>query len=85
MSTISYLDRFLDPMVDVFPPDVARAVVDLRAGAELQADIENLRNKARAGTLTADEELAYRELVEAIDVISIIQSKARRSLARTTA
>lgn len=85
MSTVSYLDRFLDPMVDVFPPDVARAVVDLRADAGLEADIANIRDKASAGSLTAEEEAAYRELVEAIDVISIIQSKARRSLARRSA
>ena len=85
MSTITYLDRFLDPMMDAFTPEVARAVIDLRANAELQADIEALREKASAGTLTADEETAYRELVEAIDVISIIQSKARQFLARQTA
>ena len=85
MSTITYLDRFLDPMMDAFTPEVARAVIDLRANAELRADIEALREKASAGTLTADEETAYRELVEAIDVISIIQSKARQFLARQTA
>jgi hypothetical protein len=32
-------------------------------------------------TLSPDEEVAYKDFVEAVDVISIIQSKARRFLA----
>ena len=32
--------------------------------------------------LTPDEEVAYKDFVEAVDVISIIQSKAHRFLAR---
>jgi hypothetical protein len=82
MSTVSYLDRFLEPVTDAFTPELARRLVDLRANDELQAEIELLRNKANDGTLSSDEEAAYKDIVEAIDVISIIQSKARRFLNR---
>jgi hypothetical protein len=82
MSTTSYLDRFLDPVAEAFTPELASRLADLRADEEMQAEIELLRRKANAGTLTPDEEAAYKDFVEAVDVISIIQSKARRFLAR---
>ena len=80
MSTVSYLDRFLQPVTDAFTPELARVIVDLRADDELQAEVEVLREKANVGTLTPDEEAAYKDFVEAVDVISIIQSKARHFL-----
>ena len=81
MSTVSYLDRFLQPVTEAFTPELARALVDLHADSELEAEIEVLRQKANTGTLSPDEEVAYKDFVEAVDVISIIQSKARRFLA----
>lgn len=82
MSTASYLDRLLDPVTEAFTPELARRLAGLRADDDIQAEIEGLREKANEGTLSPDEEAAYKDLVEAIDVISIIQSKARRFLAR---
>ena len=81
MSTVSYLDRFLQPVTEAFTPELARVLVDLRADDELQAEVELLREKANIGTLSPEEEVAYKDFVEAVDVISIIQSKARRFLA----
>lgn len=85
MSTVSYLDRFLEPMTESFTRELARSLVDLRADAELQAEIDVLRQKANLGTLTHDEEASYKDFVEAMDVISIIQAKARRYLANQRA
>jgi hypothetical protein len=82
MSTVSYLDRFLEPVTESFTPELAHTFVELRADAELQAEIEVLRQKANLGTLTPDEEAAYKDFVEALDVLAIIQSKARRFLAK---
>lgn len=85
MSVANYLDRFLDPMTDAFTPEVAQAIVGLRADEETQSRIEDLREKANDGTLTAEEEADYKEFVEAVDIISIIQSKARKFLAKSSA
>lgn len=52
-------------------PQLARALVDLRADEELQAEVELLRAKASMGTLSPNEEIAYKDFVEAVDVISI--------------
>jgi hypothetical protein len=85
MSTVSYLDRFLEPVTESFTPELARALVGLRADDELQAEIETLRQKANLGGLTGEEEAAYKDFVEALDVLSVIQSKARRFLATHSA
>lgn len=85
MSVTTYLDRFLDPVTAAFTPEMAQAVVGLRADAEMQDRIEVLRNKANEGTLTPAEEAEYKEFVEAVDIISIIQSKAHKYLAKRSA
>ena len=82
MFTASYLDRFLEPMTDVLTPEVARALAGLRADPSLEAHIDDLRRTANAGTLTPEEDAEYKEFVEAVDIISIIQAKARRFLAK---
>ena len=82
MSTASYLDRFLDPVTEALTPEAARTIVNLRADDETQARIEELREKSNDGTLTPDEDAEYKEFVEAVDIISIIQSKARKFLAK---
>lgn len=81
MSTISYLDRFLDPMAAAFTPELARRIVELRADPALQAFIDDLADKANLGTLTPEEERAYKSCIEAADIIGVMQAKARRFLA----
>jgi hypothetical protein len=81
MTVTTYLDHLLDPVTDAFTPEMARAIAGLRADAKTQAHIDVLRQKANEGTLTPEEDAEYKEFVEAVDVISIIQSKARKFLA----
>jgi hypothetical protein len=85
MSSTTILDRFLEPVVDKFTPDFARALVDLRAEPEWEAKAAEWRRKANSGTLTPEEESEYRDFVEAVDVIAILQSKARRFLSKNPA
>ena len=82
MATTTYLDRFLEPMTEALTPEVARVIADLRVDPETEAEVQRFRERANEGTLTSEEEAAYRDFVEAADVISNIQSKARRFLAR---
>lgn len=81
MATTSYLDRLLDPLTEAFTPTMALALLALRADSELEAHIGELRQKANDGTLTPIEEAEYKDFVEAVDVIAIMQAKARRFLA----
>jgi hypothetical protein len=82
MATISYLDRLLGSLTDVFTPEVAKAVLGLRADSELEAHIGELRRKANEGSLTPAEDADYKDFVEAVDLISIIQAKARHFLSQ---
>jgi hypothetical protein len=52
---------------------------------KLEARIGELRCKANEGTLTPAEDAEYKDFVEAVDLISIIQTKARRFLAKQSA
>lgn len=85
MVLTSYLDRLLDPLSDAFTPEVATAVLALRADAEIEARVAELRRKANEGTLTPAEDAEYKDFVEAVDLISIIQAKARHFLAKHAA
>jgi hypothetical protein len=82
MSNINYLDRMLQPVAEAMSDEFAHKLISLRADEELLSHIEQLRGKANQGTMTAEEEAEYREFVEAVDVISILQAKARRVLAK---
>jgi len=84
MSTINYLDRMLQPVTDAMSAEFANKLIALRADDELLSHIEQLRGKANDGTMTAEEEAKYREFVEAVDVISILQAKARRVLVKSS-
>lgn len=81
MSTTSDLDRMPQPVTEAMSPEFATKLVGLRADSDLLLHVEQLRGKANVGTLTAEEGAEYKDFVEAVDVISILQSKARRILA----
>lgn len=68
-------------MTEALTPEVARVIANLRLDPESEAEVQRLREKANEGTLTIAEEASYKEFIEAVDMISIIQSKARRFLA----
>jgi hypothetical protein len=74
------LDRLLNPLSECFTPAVARRLVNYRADAATQARIEELANKCNEGELTAVERREYESYVRGINLISILQSKARALL-----
>ena len=85
MSRTSYtgaLDRLLDPLDRILTPEVARQIADLRADAVTQKRIDELADKCNQGQLTPTEEAEYDDYVEAIDIIGILQAKARSALSR---
>lgn len=78
------LDQVLDPMTDILTPAVAKGIADMRAAPKVQARLDELAGKANLGRLTESERQEYRDYVEALDFIGILQSKARVVLARST-
>ena len=56
MVPMSYLDRLLEPLTEIFTPKMASALLELRADPELEAHIGELRRKANDGILTPAED-----------------------------
>jgi hypothetical protein len=81
-SDVVALDRILDPLARCLTPAAARAVVDMRADPETQARIAELADKCNEGLLTRAERREYDAFVRAIDLVSILQSKARQVIAK---
>jgi hypothetical protein len=81
-ATLTILDRFLDPVADCLPPEVARRIIDLRMDPQLQSRLDELAEKSSAGTLTNEERDEYQAYVEGMDIVGLFKAKARRSLSR---
>jgi hypothetical protein len=79
------LAQLLDPVAKCLTPAVARQLVELRPEPTTQARIDELAAKANEGTLSPAERIEYEKYVEAIDVVSILQAKARKMLATADA
>lgn len=77
MALARMLYRLLDPLTECFTPEVAQRVVNLRPDPETQQRLYELAAKANEGDLTDEESTEYRAYVEAIDLIGILQAKAR--------
>lgn len=72
------LARLLDPVAECFSPEVAKKVAALQADDAVQSRVDELAAKANEGTLTAEEDTEYMAYIRAMDVIAVLQKKARQ-------
>jgi hypothetical protein len=83
MSTADiHLDRLLEPFADCLTPEVAAKVADMRADDAMQNRIDYLAGRSNEGLLTPAEHEEYTGYLHAIDVIAVLQAKARSQLRR---
>jgi uncharacterized protein YnzC (UPF0291/DUF896 family) len=59
---------------------VAKRVAELRADPAVQARIEELAEKCNEGTITPEEIAEYDAYIQAMDVVAVLQKKARNLL-----
>jgi hypothetical protein len=76
------LDRLVELVVQTFTPEVAQAVIRLRADPQLQDRMDELGEKCNEGRLTAEEREEYETSVRFANYLAIIQAKAHRLLKR---
>jgi hypothetical protein len=74
------LDRLLDPLTNRLTLAAVRVLAEFRPDSETMAHIAELADKCNEGELTAKERAEYAAYVRAGDLISVLQSKARRLL-----
>lgn len=83
--SMEVLSKLLDPVGRMMPTEFARRIVELRASPDVQARIDELADRCNEGELTPEERAEYDAYIDAIDVVSILQAKARSVLASRSA
>lgn len=84
MSTTSFhLEKLLEPFADCLSREVAAKLVALRADDTMQDRIDYLAQRANDGLLTDSEREEYEGYLHAIDVIGVLQAKARAFLRKS--
>jgi hypothetical protein len=79
--TTAVLDEMLEPVTRAFSRDVAQALANLQASIAAQSRIAELAEKCNEGALTPAEQTEYETYVQTLDLISVLQAKARAWLA----
>ncbi len=74
------LDRIVQPDQPTLSPEAARGILALDFSQADKERMHELSAKARAGTLTPDEQAAVNNYERVGHFLNILQSKARRSL-----
>jgi hypothetical protein len=72
------LDRLLDPITECFTREVAERVGRLQLDQSVLDKLADFAERSNRGELSEAEVAEYRELVEVLDLIGIMQAKARR-------
>ncbi len=78
MATVSALDQLLNPDAGWLPPTSAQRLIEWTVSDDLRGRIEALGRKANRGELSADEDAEYQAYLDDVEVISLMQAKARR-------
>jgi hypothetical protein len=80
ISEHAILDRLLDPITRCFTPAVAEKITAIRADPDIQGRLDELASKSNDGDLTETERREYEAYVEALDIVGVLQAKARAML-----
>lgn len=81
MSTL--LDQMLEPLMDDLDTPRARKLAALRADPKLQAQVDQLADKANEGMLSESERAEYDKYLAAAHLMSLMQLRARRFLKKS--
>jgi hypothetical protein len=74
------LDRLVEPVTECLTESAARKLLAVRADAELQSRVDDLADKANAGTLTDEERSEYDRYLAAFHLVTLLQVQARKRL-----
>jgi hypothetical protein len=79
--TLKTMERLLvESFTQIFTPERARLILELRAGAGEQARVDELARKSNEGELTEEEAAEYDGYIRFGIRIGILQAKARQYL-----
>ena len=78
--TAPILDCILDPLGQLLTPEVAKRFADFRFDRRTRTHISSLARKCNEGELTDAERAEYETYVHTIEVLAVLQAKARAML-----
>lgn len=81
----SLLDCLLGPLAESLTGSQAKDIVNWKLTPDQESRISYLRERANKGVATEDEDREYKRFVEELDVISILQARARKVVDKTAA
>lgn len=73
------LDQLLDPLTASFSDRQVEQILSWQMDSELENRLNYLRERANEGLLSEEEDSEYKQFVEDLDLISLIQLKARKN------
>jgi hypothetical protein len=76
--SMTILDRIIEPFAECLTQEAARKIVALRADGEMQGRVDELADRANAGTLSEVEQSEYDRYLAAFHFVTILQARARR-------
>lgn len=76
-------DRILEPVARALNPEAARKLIRVRPDRKTRAHVDRLARKCNEGRLSPQEQSEYEGFVSAIDLVAVLQAKARAQLARS--
>jgi hypothetical protein len=79
-SEVAILDRLIDPARPTLSPDAAQSILRIEFKQEDRDRMTQLAEKAREGSLTADEQAEIDSYERIGHFLSLMKSKARVSL-----
>ena len=82
---LSSLERLLRPLRKELRTELADALVQLRADAEVQGRYDELADRNTEGLLTPEERSELEALVRANSILSLLKAEARAFLQRPKA
>jgi hypothetical protein len=74
-------DRILSPVIASFTREVAERIVAVQIAPDLQCRVDELAAKAADGDLSGEERAEYEGYVDRADLLGVVKSLARQSLA----
>ena len=78
MATVNALDELFSADAGWLTPQAAEKLINWRLSDECRGRIEELGRKANLGLLTDEEAAEYRDYLDDAEIISLLQTKARR-------
>jgi hypothetical protein len=80
MMSTTYLDKFLNPVVQGLSPEAAHHLATVGINPAMQDRLDQLAEKSTEGELSDEERTEYETYIHAVDFLAVLQAQAKQRL-----